>query len=313
MSTRPSRRTNRELAKQFLASKPGYLKWGAAKISEKFDLPLEMVIQIKDEIKAKERSLSALSLSAEDQRLYQEFLDFKRQKSLQGIEPEDNLPAPFEGGDPNNVIIVGDIHEPFCLDGYLEHCRQVQEDNNCGTVLFIGDVIDNHFLSYHETETAALGAEDELESAIQKIANWYAVFPEATVTIGNHDRLVYRKARTAGLSSRWVRGYSEVLGTPGWNFVEEIIHNGVMYVHGENGTAYKKLEAEHVSVVQGHLHAQAYTQFSVGTNHRLFAMQVGCGIDRNAYAMAYGKMGKKPIISCGIVLNDLPVVIPMQL
>ena len=126
---------------------------------------------------------------------------------------------------------------------------------------------------------------------------------------------IYRKARTAGISSRWVRGYAEVLGTPGWNFVEEVFIHGVMYVHGENGTASKKMTNEHCSVVQGHLHSQGYVQWSVGAEHRLFGMQVGCGVDRHAYAMSYGKMGPKPVISCGVVLDKgfLPIVIPMKL
>ena len=22
------------------------------------------------------------------------------------------------------VLVIGDLHEPFCLDGYLEHCQE---------------------------------------------------------------------------------------------------------------------------------------------------------------------------------------------
>lgn len=44
-------------------------------------------------------------------------------------------------------------------------------------------------------------------------------------------------------------------------------------------------------------------------------MQVGCGIDRNSYAMAYGKNFPKPFISCAVVLNDgkTPILEPMEL
>ena len=35
----------------------------------------------------------------------------------------------------------------------------------------------------------------------------------------------------------------------------------------------------------------------------MFAMQVGCGVDRKAYAMAYGKNFKKPQLNCGVVLE----------
>jgi hypothetical protein len=44
-------------------------------------------------------------------------------------------------------------------------------------------------------------------------------------------------------------------------------------------------------------------------------MQVGCGIDRDSHAMAYGRVYKKPVISCGVVLENgtFPIVIPMNL
>lgn len=242
---------------------------------------------------------------------YQEFLKWRSNQKATSKK----LPTPYEGGEPNNVLIIGDLHEPFCLKGYLEFCRMQQEMYNCGTVVFIGDVIDNHYSSYHETDPDGMSAVDELDRAINKIQNWYKVFPEAHVLIGNHDRIIARKAVTAGISSRWVRDYSEVLETPGWKFVEELEINDVTYIHGEGGTARTKMKKELQSIVQGHLHSQAYIEFIVGKKFKIFGMQVGCGIDRLSYAMAYGKTGPKPVISCGVVLDrgTQPIIIPMEL
>ena len=50
----------------------------------------------------------------------------------------------------SNVLVIGDLHEPFCLDGYLDFCIEQQKKWNCDKVIFIGDVIDNHYASYHE-------------------------------------------------------------------------------------------------------------------------------------------------------------------
>ena len=58
-----------------------------------------------------------------------------------------------------------------------------------------------------------------------------------------------------------------------------------------------------MSTVQGHLHTQSYVEWYVGQNFKIFGMQVGCGIDHNSYAMAYAKRGKKPAISCGVVIG----------
>jgi len=243
---------------------------------------------------------------------YQEFLNWKKENAKETLS---SLPLPYKNGDIDNILIIGDLHEPFCLDAYLHFCREEQERYNCGTVIFIGDIIDNHYSSYHEADPDGFSAGEELDRAISKVATWYSVFPKATVLIGNHDRIVYRKATTAGVSRRWVREMNEVLETPNWNFVEDITIDGVNYNHGEGGTARNRMKVEHQSQVQGHLHSQGYVEFSVGPEIRIFGMQVGCGIDRKAYAMAYGKNYKKPIISCAVVLNKgtLPIVIPMNL
>ena len=58
-----------------------------------------------------------------------------------------------------------------------------------------------------------------------------------------------------------------------------------------------------MSTVQGHLHTQAYTEWVVGANYKVFGMQVGTGIDFDQYAFGYAKRGKKPAVGAGIVLN----------
>lgn len=203
----------------------------------------------------------------------------------------------------SRVLVIGDLHEPFCLDSYLKHCKEVYSKHNCNRVVFIGDVIDNHYSSYHETDADGLGGGDELDIAIKRLERWYKAFPNADVTIGNHDRIISRKAQTGGIPKRWIRNYSEVLNTPNWKFTERVVIDNVQYVHGEGGTARTKSKADMMSTVQGHLHTQCYTEWSVGAKFRIFGMQVGCGIDHESYAMAYAKAGKKPAIGCGVVIG----------
>ena len=95
----------------------------------------------------------------------------------------------------NNILVVGDLHEPFCLDEYLDFCIEKYQEFNCNEVVFIGDIIDNHYSSYHETSADGMGGAEELELAIKRIARWRKAFPVATVIIGNHDRMVMRKAQ----------------------------------------------------------------------------------------------------------------------
>ncbi len=201
----------------------------------------------------------------------------------------------------SNVLAIGDLHNPFCLKKYLRFCKDVDRKEKCNKVVFIGDIIDNHFSSYHETDPDGFSAGQELERAIHCTQRWYKAFPEATVVIGNHDRMAYRKAFSAGVSKYWIKEYNDVLGTPGWDWVESIEIDGVKYCHGEGKKAIQRAKADMKSVVQGHYHTEAYVQWAVGDNFKVFGMQVGCGIDHKSYAMAYGKHGPKPAIGLGVV------------
>jgi len=220
-----------------------------------------------------------------------------------------------QNNEESNVLVIGDLHEPFCLEGYLEFCLDTYHHYKCTDVIFIGDIIDNHYSSYHETDADGLGGGDELELAVGKIANWYKAFPEAKVLIGNHDRMIMRKAQTSAIPSKWIKSYQDVLEVPNWEFLERYVLNDVQFIHGEAGTARTKCRADMMNTVQGHLHTQCYTEHYVGAKYRIFGMQVGCGIDHESYAMAYAKAGKKPAIACGVILNNgkTPINVMMQL
>ncbi len=214
-----------------------------------------------------------------------------------------------------NVLVIGDLHEPFCLRQYLNFCVLQYEKYNCSDVVFIGDIIDNHYSSYHETDADGMGGKAELDLAIKKIAKWYKAFPKAKVIIGNHDRLIMRKAQTSAIPSKWIKSYKEVLNTPNWDFVDRWEQDNVQYLHGEGGTARTKCRADMMNTVQGHLHTQAYCEHYVGQNFRIFGLQVGTGIDHDSYAMAYAKRGKKPAIGCAVVLEQgtIPINLLMKL
>ena len=200
------------------------------------------------------------------------------------------------------ILVVGDLHAPFVLKGYLEFCKETYAKYNCNQVIFIGDIIDNHYSSYHESDPNGMGGADELAYAIEVVKYWREAFPEADVMIGNHDRLIMRKAFSSSIPKQWIKGYNEVLGT-NWNWVDRIVYDDVQYVHGEGGTARTKAKNDMMSTVQGHIHTEAYTDWLVGRNFKVFGTQVGCGVDASSYAAAYAKNFKKQAIGCAVVLG----------
>jgi hypothetical protein len=54
----------------------------------------------------------------------------------------------------------------------LKFCRE-QQETYIGTVIFIGDIIDNHYSSYHESDPDGYSAGEELDRAIDMIKDWY--------------------------------------------------------------------------------------------------------------------------------------------
>lgn len=200
------------------------------------------------------------------------------------------------------ILVIGDIHAPFELKEYLQFCKETYANYNCNQVIFIGDIIDNHASSFHISDPDGLGGGDELDLAIERIQEWALTFPVADVMIGNHDRIIMRKAFDGQIPSRWIKDYNDVLGTD-WNWVESIVYDNVLYEHGEGGQALTKAKNNMMSSVCGHTHTEAYVKWLVGKNFKVFGMQVGCGVDSKTYAAAYAKNFKKQAIGCGVVLG----------
>ena len=59
------------------------------------------------------------------------------------------------------ILVIGDIHAPFTLHGYLDFCKETYAIYNCNQVIFIGDIIDNHYSSFHTTDPDGMGGGDE--------------------------------------------------------------------------------------------------------------------------------------------------------
>ncbi len=203
-----------------------------------------------------------------------------------------------------NVLVVGDLHLPFSKAGYLEFCVEQYKKHNCTDVVFIGDIIDNHYSSFHEADPDGHGAGDELDKAYVELAKWKKAFPVAKVCLGNHDLIPNRKAFSAGLSNRWIRSISDVFKLDGWEFAEEFEIDNVVYTHGTGSKAFKKATDDMCSYVCGHWHTELSVTYKVGRRFKIFGVQAGCGVDVKSYAMAYGKYFKKPAIGCALIKEN---------
>lgn len=294
-----------EEIKEFLRNKKGYIKFGAFKLSTILDCDEELCYQAlqetRREFKQYKKNKEVRNNLDKNFKSSQDVFKNAFNAQLYPLTPKECFIKKSKSG--KNVLVIGDLHLPFTLEGYLEHCIETYYKHNCNEVVFIGDIIDNHASSYHETDPDGYSAGQELKLAIQQVKNWYQAFPKATIIIGNHDRLIMRKAYSSGLSKMWIKDYAEVLGVPSWEFVESVEIDNVLYLHGEGGVARTRARRDLCSIVQGHLHTQASVDWIVGKNFKIFACQTGCGIDHKSYAMAYAKEFAKPAIGCAVILE----------
>jgi predicted phosphodiesterase len=199
---------------------------------------------------------------------------------------------------------------------YLDFLKDTYDKYNCNRVIHIGDCVDFHALSYHETDADGMGAGDELSLAKKHLQRYYKVFPEMDVLFGNHSRMVARRAMTSGIPREWIMNYADVLGVPNWEYHTELEVNNVLYTHGDkSGKARTASKRDMQSVVTGHYHTDHYVDWFYGRNKAVFAMSVGSGIDDKKYAFAYAAGGKKSAIGCGLVLDNgkTPIALRMPL
>lgn len=218
------------------------------------------------------------------------------------------------------VLVFSDTHYPFSIAGFETFLAKIYKKYSCDTVVCCGDLVDNHAVdSHHEPEPDAKDANTELDEAIDKAKILFKLFPKVKLVLGNHDQRILRAAAKAKLTSRMIVPFKDLLQLPkGWEVLDEVEIDGVRYVHGEgySGAMAQRTmaEKEMQNCVHGHLHSFAGISYIANSNTLVWGMNVGCGIDRKAYSMRYGKnMKNKPTIGCGVVVNGVPYYEVMDL
>jgi predicted phosphodiesterase len=216
------------------------------------------------------------------------------------------------------VLVIGDLHCPAVHPKYLDFVKGIRKKYKTDETVFIGDVVDHASISFHKKNPEHPAALDEYDQAMRSLRLWVKAFPDAVVTIGNHDDRVVRIAADAGIPAHYIKNYSETYDSANWDWMPFIEIDGVYYYHGigANGM-YPAINAAKMrlqSVVIGHYHSVAGINWIVGPTSRIFGMNVGSGVDRFHPAMQYGSAYlKKPVVSCGVVIDGHPYLELMDL
>jgi len=219
------------------------------------------------------------------------------------------------------LLFISDLHAPYHHKDAFKFLKAVKKKYKPTKVYSVGDEVDNHGISFHDSDPDLLSPGDELVAAQKACAELYKIFPEMDIVHSNHGSLSYRRGKAGGIPRHFLKDYNDVLEVgPGWQWHEEIIipmGEGVADIiirHQFNANVLKASEQMGMSVIQGHYHSKfeiAYTSSPLSLH---YGMTVGCLIDTKALAFEYNKLQtKRPILGVGLVINGVPTLLPMYL
>jgi predicted phosphodiesterase len=224
------------------------------------------------------------------------------------------------GEDNSRILLISDMHIPYHHEDTIAFLTHLKAKYNPTRVICLGDELDKHALSYHDSDPDLPSAGDELKKSLPVIQELFKIFPKMDIIESNHGSLVWRKAKTFGIPKHYIRSYNDVLGVDGgwkWSFdLTVTLPNGQKcYIHhGKTSNVIQLSQQMGMCAVQGHFHESFKIDCWGNPTGLYWGMQAGCLIDDDALAFNYNNVNiKRPVIGTGLIINSMPVLEPMVL
>ena len=219
-----------------------------------------------------------------------------------------------------SILVISDQHAPYHHIDTIDFLAAIKKKYKPDTVVNIGDEMDWHSINVSHIINPDLPAPvDELEIGRSLCGQLEKIFPEMVLLESNHGSMVLRRAMAKGMSRFFLRDYNEILDVgSGWRWQEkhiiETTKGRVMFAHQFCRDIAKAVRETSMSCCQGHFHTVSEVKYVGNDFHLNWGMSVGCLVDKKSLAMAYMKVNlAKPILSCGIITEGIPQIVPMVL
>ncbi len=209
------------------------------------------------------------------------------------------------------------MHLPYQHKDSIKFLKEIKKEFRPDKIVNIGDLLDFHAISMHDSNPDLYSAGMELDKAKEYIKVLEDIFPEVIEVDSNHSSLVYRRALKYGMSKQFLKPYGEFLGTRKWKWIDDLtltMSNGqrCFFTHGRSADVLKVSQTMGMNCVQGHYHTKFLISYWANPDNLFFAMNVGCLINQKSMAFSYAKNFKtRFILGCGIILNGIPRLLPM--
>lgn len=218
------------------------------------------------------------------------------------------------------ILFISDMHIPYHHPNTIPFLKMLKERYNPTRVICLGDELDKHALSFHDSDPDLMSAGDELRAALPVIAELHELFPVMDLIDSNHGSMVFRKAKHHGIPRHYLKSYNDVLQVGvGWKWSHDLtltLPNGhkVFVHHGKSAEAIKTSQAMSMSHVCGHFHESFGVKFWANPHDLFFAINSGCLIHDDSYAYSYNNTNlKRPIIGTSLIIDGVPVLEAMSL
>ena len=217
------------------------------------------------------------------------------------------------------VLAIGDMHIPYHHKDSMAFLRALKKHyKGFDLVVNIGDELDQHAISMHDSNPDLPSAGDELNIAKQYIQILYKTFPDMTLVDSNHSSLVYRRALKYGLHKAYLRDYNEFLDVgKGWKWVDDLtisLNDGYrcFFTHGMSANVLQVAQKMGMHTVQGHYHSKSSIQYFSNPDKLVWGAQTGCLTNQKSMAFNYAKNFKDRFVMSSIVIVDgQPRIHPM--
>ena len=217
------------------------------------------------------------------------------------------------------VLAIGDLHIPYHHKDSFAFLRALKEKyKGFDLVVNMGDELDQHAISMHDSNPDLPSAGDELRLAKTYVKELEGIFPDMTLLDSNHSSLVYRRALKYGLPKAYLKHYNEFLDVgKGWKWVDDLtisLNDGsrCFFTHGMSANCLQIAQKMGMHAVQGHYHSKASIQYYSNPDNLNWAMQTGCLTNQQSLAFGYSKNFKdRFIMSSAVIVDGQPRIHPM--
>ena len=217
------------------------------------------------------------------------------------------------------ILVISDQHIPYQHPQMLDFLKGIKRKYKPTRIINIGDELDHHALSFHDSDSDLPSAGDEHKLALKTIKEMEELFPKMDLVHSNHGSLAYRRAFSTGIPKAYIKDYNDFLEVgKGWKWHEDITidtpSGKVYFCHGKVSNITKLVQQYGLSCCSGHYHSSMKIEYVSRPDALTWGLQVGCLVDKDSMAMAYGRVFKdRPIIGTGIIIDGFPKLLPMVL